>query len=113
MTKLSGLLGMAAILGIAFLFSTNRKAIRVKTIAWGLGLQFAFAVLVLRTTAGQAVFRWIGDKVTRLLAFAFQGSSFVFGQLGTPATRLQSLHSRSFRQLSSLPRCSPSSTTWA
>ena len=88
MGRLSGLLGMAAILGIAWLFSTNRKAIRVKTIAWGLGLQFAFAVLVLRTTAGQTVFRWIGAKITRLLAFASYGSSFVFGELGTPGNTI-------------------------
>jgi len=84
MGRLSGLLGMAAILGIAFAFSTNRKAIRLKTIAWGLGLQFAFALIVLRTAAGQTVFRWVGEKITRLLGFASFGSSFVFGQLGTP-----------------------------
>jgi CNT family concentrative nucleoside transporter len=88
MGRLSGLLGMAAILGIAWLFSTNRKAIRLKTIAWGLGLQFAFAVLVLRTTYGQEVFRWIGAKITRLLGFASYGSSFVFGQLGTPGNTI-------------------------
>ena len=76
MGRLSGLLGMAAILGIAYLFSTNRKAIRLKTVAWGLGLQFTFALLVLRTTTGQTVFRWIGAKITRLLAFASYGSSF-------------------------------------
>jgi CNT family concentrative nucleoside transporter len=88
MGRLSGLLGMAAILGIAYLFSTNRKAIRLKTVAWGLGLQFTFAVLVLRTAAGQTVFRWIGVKITRLLAFASYGSSFVFGQLGTPGNTI-------------------------
>jgi CNT family concentrative nucleoside transporter len=88
MGRLSGLLGMAAILGIAYLFSTNRKAIRLKTVAWGLGLQFTFALLVLRTTTGQSVFRWIGAKITRLLGFASYGSSFVFGQLGTPGNTI-------------------------
>jgi CNT family concentrative nucleoside transporter len=83
MQRLSGLLGIIAILGIAYLFSANRKAIRLKTVAWGLGLQFAFALLVLRTSFGQAVFRWIGDKITKLLGFAYAGSSFVFGELGT------------------------------
>ncbi len=84
MQRLSGLLGMAAILALAYLFSTNRKAIRIKTVAWGLALQFAFALLVLRTAAGVATFRWIGDKINRLLAFAHDGTIFVFGQLGTP-----------------------------
>ncbi len=88
MQRLSGLLGIVAILAIAYICSTNRRAIRLKTIAWGLGLQFTFAVLVLRTGTGQAVFRWIGDKITALLAFAHVGSSFVFGQLGTPGNTL-------------------------
>ncbi len=88
MVRLSGLLGMAAILGIAYLFSTNRKAIRFKTIAWGLGLQFAFALIVLRTATGQVVFKWVGAKITRLLSFASFGSSFVFGQLGTPGNTI-------------------------
>ncbi len=88
MQRLSGLLGIVAILAIAYVFSTNRRAIRPKTVAWGLGLQFAFALLVLRTGTGQAVFRWIGDKITALLGFAHIGSSFVFGQLGTPGNTL-------------------------
>ena len=88
MQRLSGLLGIVTILAIAYLFSSNRKAIRFKTIAWGLGLQLAFAVIVLRTTAGQVTFRWIGEKITRLLSFAHHGSSFVFGQLGTPGNTI-------------------------
>ena len=88
MERLSGLLGIVAILALAYLSSSNRKAIRMKTVAWGLGLQFAFAVLVLKTAAGQATFRWIGDQINRLLAFAHDGSSFVFGQLGTPGNTI-------------------------
>ncbi len=83
MERFTGLLGITAILGIAYLFSSNRKAIRLKTVAWGLGLQFVFALLVLKTTAGQQTFRWMGDKVNRLLHFSYAGSSFVFGDLGT------------------------------
>lgn len=84
MERFSGLLGIVAILFIAFVFSTDRKAIRIRTVAWGLGLQFGFALLVLKTSAGQNTFRWIGDKITKLLAFAHNGSAFVFGELGTP-----------------------------
>ncbi len=39
MGRFTGVLGMAVILGLAWLFSTNRRAIKLKTIAWGLGLQ--------------------------------------------------------------------------
>ncbi len=88
MQRLSGLLGIATILAIAYLCSTNRRAIRLKTVAWCLGLQFTFAIIVLRTSAGQAVFRWVGDKITALLGFARFGSEFVFGQLGTPGNTI-------------------------
>jgi CNT family concentrative nucleoside transporter len=84
MERLSGFLGIITILAIGYLFSSNRKAVRLKTVAWGLSLQFLFALLVLRTSAGQATFRWMGEKINRLLSFASYGSSFVFGQLGTP-----------------------------
>lgn len=88
MARFSGLLGIVAILVLAYLFSTDRKAIRIKTVAWGLGLQFTFALIVLKTAAGQATFRWIGDQINRLLDFAHNGSSFVFGQLGTPGNTI-------------------------
>jgi concentrative nucleoside transporter, CNT family len=88
MGRLTGVLGILAILGIAYIFSANRREIRIKTVAWGLGLQFAFALLVLKTSAGQATFGWVGDKITRLLGFARFGSSFVFGELGTPGNTL-------------------------
>jgi CNT family concentrative nucleoside transporter len=88
MQRVSGLLGIVAILAIAYLASANRKAIRLKTVAWGLGLQFVFAVAVLRTPLGQEVFRWIGDKINRLLSFTYAGSSMVFGQLGTPGNTI-------------------------
>ncbi len=88
MDRFSGLLGIIVILVIAYGCSTNRRAIRLKTVAWGLGLQIAFAVFVLKTSFGQHLFSWIGDKVTRLLSFATAGSSFVFGELGTPGNNV-------------------------
>jgi CNT family concentrative nucleoside transporter len=88
MSRFTGVIGIFAILVIAYLLSSDRKKIRIKTVAWGLGLQFAFALLVLKTTIGQATFRWIGEKVTQLLGFARFGSSFVFGELGTPGNTI-------------------------
>jgi CNT family concentrative nucleoside transporter len=69
-------------LGLAYLFSTNRKAIRLKTVLWGLGLQLAFAIFVLRVPIGQKIFSAAGYYVNQLLAYAFYGSQFVFGELG-------------------------------
>jgi len=88
MGRLTGILGILTMLGLAFLFSTNRRAIRAKTVAWGLGLQFAFAVFVLKMEAGRVIFQKAGDAVNRLLSYAFAGSSFVFGDLGKQGSHL-------------------------
>jgi CNT family concentrative nucleoside transporter len=82
MERLQPLLGLALIGLIAYALSTNRRAIRLRTIAWGFGLQFAFALLVLKTTAGQQAFEFLGDQIRRLLGFASVGSAFVFGPIG-------------------------------
>ncbi len=82
LTRLQPLVGLVLILGVAYVLSTNRKAIRLKTIAWGLGLQFLFALIVLKTGVGQQAFEFMGAKIQRLLGFATVGSSFVFGPLG-------------------------------
>jgi concentrative nucleoside transporter, CNT family len=82
MGRFVGVLGMAVILGLAYLFSTERKAIRLKTVLWGLGLQLAFGVFVLKFEIGRAIFQSLGDAVNKLLSFAFAGSEFLFGELG-------------------------------
>ncbi len=81
MHRFIGILGMIVLLGLAFAFSTNRRAIRYKTVAWGLGLQIVFAFLVLRWDGGRAAFAWLGDKVNWFLGFASYGATFVFGPL--------------------------------
>ncbi|HLW81896.1 MAG TPA: nucleoside transporter C-terminal domain-containing protein [Candidatus Acidoferrales bacterium] len=83
-----GLLGMATILGLAYFFSTNRRAIRIKTVAWGLGLQVVFAFIVLDTNSGRKVFKVIGAAVTKLLDYSYYGSTFVFGDLGAKNSKL-------------------------
>src|SRR5881227_71308 len=82
MARFSGLLGIIVLLGIAYLFSTNRRAIRVKTILWGLGLQFAFALLVLQLPLGVKVMQGAGEAVKTFLNYTVAGSGFVFGKLG-------------------------------
>src|SRR5499427_1750294 len=83
MGRFTGILGLITLIGLAYVFSTNRRAIRLKTVAWGLGLQFLFAIFVLRIDAGRRVFQKAGDGVTKLLSYAYAGSHFVFGDLPT------------------------------
>src|ERR1022692_807427 len=81
MDRLNGFLGIIAIMGIAYACSNNRKAIQLRVVLWGLGLQGAFAFLVLKTP-----FRYVLERVRdggmKLLGYSEAGSSFVFGSLG-------------------------------
>ena len=88
MGRFTGILGLLTMLALAYAFSTNRSAIRLKTVAWGLGLQLAFAVFVLRVEAGRNAFQKAGDAVTKLLSYAHAGSHFVFGDLSNPGSQL-------------------------
>src|SRR5271165_6784553 len=88
MGRFTGILGLLTMLGLAYIFSTNRRSIRMKTVAWGLGLQFVFAVFVLRIDAGRIAFQKAGDGVTHLLGYAYAGSHFVFGDLAKPGSQL-------------------------
>jgi len=88
MGRFTGILGILTMLGLAYAFSTNRRAIRIKTVAWGLGLQFAFAIFVLKVPAGQKVFQVAKEGVTRLLGYSYAGSYFVFGDLAKPGSQL-------------------------
>jgi CNT family concentrative nucleoside transporter len=81
--RLQPLTGLIVILTIAYAISTNRRAIDRRTVAWGLSLQIVFALIVLKTTVGQRVFQTLGGVINRILDFAFVGSSFVFGPLGS------------------------------
>src|SRR5579863_6495228 len=88
MGRYTGVLGLVTMLGLAFAFSTNRRAIRVKTVAWGLGLQFVLAVFVLRVKAGERLFDAAGYWAKHLLDFSYAGSEFVFGELGRQQSSL-------------------------
>src|SRR6202049_3437461 len=82
MGRFTGILGILTMLSLAYAFSSNRRAIRLKTVAWGLGLQIVFAYFVLRFDAGRVLFEKAGDGVTRMLGYSYEGSEFVFGELG-------------------------------
>jgi CNT family concentrative nucleoside transporter len=80
MGRYTGFLGLVVILAFAWLCSTHKRSIRLRTVAWGLGLQFAFALLVLKTPFSQ-VLRAISTGVAALFGYANVGSAFVFGKL--------------------------------
>ena len=82
MGRFTGILGLITMLGLGYAFSTNRRAIRLKTVGWGLGIQVAFAIFVLKIEFGRMLFQRAGDAVNRLLSYSFVGSKFVFGDLG-------------------------------
>ena len=84
MDRFTGILGILAVLAAAWLGSTDRKAIRWRTVYWGLGLQFAFAFLVLRFSYGQAFMSSAGQIVQNMLAATTAGTKILFGELGLP-----------------------------
>ena len=74
MGRFVGVLGMAVFLGLAYLFSTARHAIKLKTILWGLGLQLAFGIFVLKFGLGRILFQKLGEAVNKLLSFALRSN---------------------------------------
>jgi len=82
--RFTGILGILAVLLAAWLGSTDRKRIRWRTVAWGLGLQVTFAFLVLRFDYGQRAMTWAGGVVNSMLSATFAGTQVLFGQLGMP-----------------------------
>ena len=84
MDRFTGILGILAVLLAAWLGSTNRRRIRWRTVAWGLGLQICFAFLVLRFDYGQRAMAWAGGVVNNMLSATFAGTRILFGELGLP-----------------------------
>ncbi|MHC5859343.1 NupC/NupG family nucleoside CNT transporter [Nostoc sp.] len=73
-------LGILVFIGISYAFSVNRRAVRWRIVAWGLGLEFVFAILILKTPWGFNIFKSLGDIVSQFLAFSDVGAKFVFGE---------------------------------
>lgn len=81
MGRLIGILGILVIFGIAFLMSNNKKAINYKTVGVGFVLQIFFAIFIFKVPIGQKIFLGLGKFITKILDFAIDGGSFVFGPL--------------------------------
>ena len=88
MGRFTGLLGLVVFISLAYIFSTNRRAIRWKTVVWGLGLQILFAFAVIKWNYGQTILSKISGVITGLLGHSADGSGLVFGYLGIPSNPL-------------------------
>ncbi|MHC5766586.1 MAG: NupC/NupG family nucleoside CNT transporter [Nostoc sp.] len=73
-------LGILVFISISYAFSVNRRAVRWRIVVWGLGLEFVFALVIIKTPWGLNVFKSLGDIVSQFLAFSDVGAKFVFGE---------------------------------
>ena len=82
MERFIGILGILVLLAIAFAMSNNRKSIPWRLVIWGLGLQFIFAIFILKTPIGQPFFGAIDKAIKKILSFSDAGSDFLFKSFG-------------------------------
>jgi len=81
MGRFTGVLGIAIILGLAFLWSNNRRRINYRLVITGMALQLVLAIFILKVPLGQEIFYWLGKAINKLLDFSKEGGLFVFGDL--------------------------------
>jgi len=79
--RLIGIFGIFALMGIAYLLSSNRKAISWRTVGVGVGLQVFFALFVLKTLPGKWIFEGARVFISKILTFTDYGAHFIFGNL--------------------------------
>ncbi len=89
--KLVSLLGLVVFLGIAWSISSNRRRFPWRAVVWGVGLQFVFGFLILKTAFGAAIFDFFQRGVTKLIGFADHGAKMVFGPLADKELLTQKL----------------------
>jgi CNT family concentrative nucleoside transporter len=86
-----GLGGLVIVTALAYLFSPSKRSINWRLVVVGIGLQFFFALFVLKVAVGRLIFEIISKGFVRLFSFAANGAQFVFGPLAVPAGSLGSL----------------------
>ncbi len=85
MQRFQGLIGIVLILGLAFLFSNNRRRINLRLVFSGLALQLGIGILVLKFTPVIHFFQFLGHIMGKLEHFAFLGAAFVYDGIAVPA----------------------------
>ncbi|NNE19229.1 MAG: NupC/NupG family nucleoside CNT transporter, partial [Myxococcales bacterium] len=81
--RLISLFGLFAMVAIAWLFSKHRQRVPWRVVAWGIGLQVSFGVLVMKTDIGLRLFSVLNDLVLALLGFTAEGTEFIFGDFAS------------------------------
>ena len=99
MENYTGILGIIVLLGIAFLLSNNKTLINKNIIFWGLGLQISFAIIILKTSFGKALFFYFNILIVKLISFADAGSDFLFTSFIPDVGYDQALINFAFRAL--------------
>ena len=99
MENYTGILGIIVLLGIAFLLSNNKTLINKNIIFWGLGLQISFAIIILKTSFGKALFFYFNILIVKLISFADAGSDFLFTSFVPEVGYDQALINFAFRAL--------------
>tara|TARA_Y100001970_G_scaffold59774_1_gene76144 strand:- start:1424 stop:2635 length:1212 start_codon:yes stop_codon:yes gene_type:complete len=75
---MKGIIGIFALLGIAYALSENKKHIDFRLIVWGLSLQLFFAISILKTPIGKPLFGFLDKSISKLISFSNEGSNFLF-----------------------------------
>lgn len=83
MERFTGIIGIALILGIAFLFSNNKKKINLRLVASGMALQLIIALLILKVKPVTDFFSLLGKGMQKIEGFAKKGTDFVYGGIAT------------------------------
>ena len=99
MENYTGILGIIVLLGIAFLLSNNKTLINKNIIFWGLVLQVSFAIIILKTSFGKALFFYFNILIVKLISFADAGSDFLFTSFIPEVGYDQALINFAFRAL--------------
>ncbi|HUF90002.1 MAG TPA: NupC/NupG family nucleoside CNT transporter [Gemmatimonadota bacterium] len=79
--RLLSFLGIAVMVLLAWLMSVDRSRFPARIVFWGVGLQLAFALLILRTAPGEQFFALVNDAFIQLLGYTQDGARFIFGNL--------------------------------
>lgn len=83
MAILTSLLGIVVLLGIAYLFSNNRKAINFRTVGGAFAIQVLIGALILYVPAGRDALAWVSNGVSKVISYGNEGIQFLFGGLAT------------------------------
>ena len=73
-----GITGILVLLGVAYLLSNNRKEIKIRTVLWGLGLQFSLALMILKVPFVKSQFSILDRIFRKIISFSETGSNFLF-----------------------------------